>query len=236
MNVNKFYIPITIIVAGIIIAGAVMYSGNFNIQESSQTAATNTTPSKNDPSIPKEEYVKPISSEDHILGNPAAPIKIIAFSDTECPFCKQFHQVLHQVVVEYNGQVAWVYRHFPLHQIHPKAIPEAEAAECAAELGGNDAFWKYTDRIFEITPSNNGLDLAVLPEIAEYVGLNKSAFQECFDNRRHAQHIADNYNDAVESGGHGTPFSIIISKDNKKRVISGALPFSSIKTVIDSLF
>ncbi|MDP3999069.1 MAG: DsbA family protein [bacterium] len=233
MNTNKLYIPGAIVLAGIIIAGAMIYSGN--LSSDPQTAKVSDSVLKNDPSVPKEEYLKPISSEDHILGNLSAPIKIVEYSDTECPFCKNFHLTMHQVVEEYGGQVAWVYRHFPLPQLHPKAPKQAEATECAAELGGNDAFWNYIDRIFKITPSNNGLDMALLPEIAEYVGLDRGSFQECLDSGRHEQKIADDYNSAVESGGRGTPFSIIISKDGKKTVIPGTLPYSSIKSVIDKI-
>ena len=236
MNKNKLYIPGAIILAGITIAGAMIYSGNVNIDsQNSQTAKINDSVLKNDPSVPKEENVRPVSSEDHIFGDPVAPIKIIEFSDTECPFCKQFHATLHQVVEEYDGKVAWVYRHFPLPQLHPKAPKQAEATECAAELGGNDVFWLYLNTIFEITPSNNGLDMSLLPEIAQKMGLERESFQECLDSGRHAQKIADDYNNAVESGGRGTPFSIIISENGRKTIIPGSLPFSSIKTVIDSL-
>src|SRR3989344_5485116 len=101
------------------------------------------------------------------------PIAIVEYSDLECPFCKTFQKTLHQIMDEYgeSGKVAWVYRHFPLAQLHTKAAKEAEATECAAELGGNAAFWKYADRLFEVTPSNNNLELSQLPVIAAEVGL-----------------------------------------------------------------
>lgn len=94
------------------------------------------------------QNIKPITSSDHIFGNPAAPLKIVEFSDLECPFCQKFHPTLKQLVNDYNGEVAWVYRHFPLESIHPSARPAAEASECVASLGGNDAFWQYLDLLF----------------------------------------------------------------------------------------
>ena len=115
--------------------------------------------------------MKPVSDGDHILGDKNASVKIVEFSDTECPFCKRFHTTMQQVVKDNNGQVAWVYRHFPLDQLHSKARKEAEATECAAEMGGSEKFWAYLNRIMEVTPSNNGLDPAELPAIAAYVGL-----------------------------------------------------------------
>ncbi len=111
---------------------------------------------------PLEVKIRPVSESDHILGNIDAKIIIVEYSDLECPFCKVFHSTMHQVVKEYSGEVAWVYRHFPIVGLHPKAFREAEATECAWEQGGNEVFWKYTDKLFEVTPSNNGLEESLL--------------------------------------------------------------------------
>ena len=102
--------------------------------------------------------VRQVTDSDHLRGDPKAKVKVVEFSDLECPFCKRFHVTMQQVIEEYDGKVAWIYRHFPLDSLHSKARKEAEASECAAELGGNDGFWAYIDKLFEITPSNNGLD------------------------------------------------------------------------------
>jgi len=107
---------------------------------------------------PIAKQLRPVSPDDHIVGNINAKIIIVEYSDLECPFCKVFHTTMRQVMEKGNGDVAWVYRHYPIPQLHPKAFHEAEATECAWEQGGNEAFWKYTNRLFEITPSNNGLD------------------------------------------------------------------------------
>lgn len=112
----------------------------------------------------KKDDAKPIATQsrsladEHILGNLNAKIIIVEYSDPECPFCKVFHNTMHQVVDNGSGEIAWVYIHYPIPQLHPKAFHEAEATECAWEQGGNKAFWKYMDKLFEITPSNNGLD------------------------------------------------------------------------------
>jgi protein-disulfide isomerase len=106
----------------------------------------------------------PVTEKDHITGNPQADVVLIEYSDTECPFCKRFHETMIQVMAEYgaSGKVAWVYRHFPLDALHSKARHEAEATECATELGGNEKFWAYLNKLEEITPSNNGLDASLL--------------------------------------------------------------------------
>lgn len=105
-----------------------------------------------------------VTEKDHIAGNPQADLIIIEYSDPECPFCKRFHETMVQAMDEYGkqGKVAWVYRHFPLDAIHSKARHEAEAIECAGELGGNDKFWEYVNTLYKITPSNNQLDPTLL--------------------------------------------------------------------------
>ncbi|MCX6736097.1 MAG: thioredoxin domain-containing protein [Candidatus Parcubacteria bacterium] len=106
----------------------------------------------------------PVTAKDHILGNPNADVKIITHADLECPFCKRFHATMEDVMKQYQaeGKVAWVIRHFPLTQLHDKAPLEAEASECANELGGNAKFWEYVSLLEKITPANNGLDSSLL--------------------------------------------------------------------------
>ena len=142
---------------------------------------------------------------------------------------------MQEVYNEYGktGKVAWVYRHFPLDQLHSKARKEAEATECAAELGGNDKFWEYLDRLMEITPANNGLDPAELPKIAAYVGLNTAKFNECLSSGKYAQKIEQHVQNAQATGGQGTPWSIVVGKNGKKYPLSGAQPISAIKQLID---
>lgn len=180
------------------------------------------------------EYVRPVSASDHIRGSIDAPIKLIEFSDTECPFCKRFHETMKEVVDGYGGKVAWVYRHFPLDSLHSKARKEAEALECANELGGNEKFWAYIDRLFEVTPSNDGLNLAELPKIAEYVGLDKAQFETCLLSGRHAPRIEEDLKEAQKVGGRGTPYTIIIGKDGKPAdTIEGALPYYTVRLAVE---
>ncbi len=180
--------------------------------------------------------LRAVSKDEHIRGDfDKAEVFLVEYSDMECPFCKRFHQTLKQVKDEYGDKLAWVYRHFPLDNLHSKARKEAQASECAAELGGNDAFWKYLDRIYEITPSNNRLDLNKLPEIAAEIGLDVDKFKECLDSDRHKDKVQADYEDAVASGGRGTPHSILVTKDGKKVPVKGAVPPSQLKYLIDSL-
>ena len=184
--------------------------------------------------------VQPISAEDHIRGDAKAPVKVIEFSDFECPYCKSFHSSMKQMMDDYgkDGKVAWVYRHFPIDEIHPKARKEAQATECAGEIGGNNAFWAFADRLFEIAPSNNKLDLAQLPQIAEFVHLDKAKFAACLSGDEHggkyAAHIEANQKDGTASGGSGTPYTLIISPKGQIFPINGAEPYSAVKATIEA--
>jgi len=230
---NKFVVPAAIIIAGLIIAGALFYDRKPTSQPTVNPSGQNQAAS---PAASPADNIQPVNDKDHILGSSDAPITFVLFSDLECSYCKRFHITMQQIMNDYGktGKVRWVFRHFPLDN-HPKARNEAIATECAAELGGNDAFWKYLDRIFEITPSNNGLDPAKLPKIAEYVGLDKIKFAACLASGKFDQKIAESSQDAMKSGAQGTPYGVLIGLNGKKSVIPGALPYSDVKKAIDEM-
>lgn len=220
---NYILVPLSIVIAGGIIAVAV-YFVNKNPGVVVNPDGTITAD------------VKPVDSSDHILGNPDAPIKLIEYSDFECPHCKTYQSTLKQIMEAYggNGQVAWVFRHFPIYEIHTKAPKEAEAAECAAEVGGNDGFWKFADRLFEVTPSNDGLDLASLPEIAASVGLDREKFKACLDSGKYAAKVQSQRQEAIKVGAQGTPF-ILISVRGTYLPLPGSQPVGAIRSAIDEI-
>ena len=221
-------LPVAIVIAAALIAGSVMYAA-VNFKNSvSQSDVAGAIPGTATNAVPA-------NSEDHILGNKDAPVKIVEYSDLECPFCKMFHQTMHQIMAAYgpSGKVAWIYRHFPLDQLHPKARSESRATECAWEQGGNDAFWKFADTIFEITPSNNGLDPAELPRIAGILGLDKTRFVNCLAGSKYDLRIAQHEKYGIDSGGSGTPYSIIFTPKGNKLVVNGAQPYDDVKKLID---
>ena len=124
---------------------------------------------------------------DHVLGNRNASIFLVVYSDTECKFCKRFHTALEGIVADYKS-VAMVYRNFPL-GIFKRSYFEFQATECAFEQGGDEAFFKYLHTLYEVTPSDDGLDPAELPRIAGEVGLNQTSFIECLEANRNREKI-----------------------------------------------
>ncbi|MCR4279214.1 MAG: DsbA family protein [Candidatus Zambryskibacteria bacterium] len=218
---SKFMIPLAIVVAGAMVAGAIYFGGS--VPSRSLTGETSS-----EVDIPK------VTENDHYIGQRNAKIIIIEYSDIECPFCKIFHYTMKEILNTYPNDVAWVYRHYPIPQLHAKAIKEAEATECAAELGGNQAFWNYLDEIFATTNSNDSLDLAELPRIAGTIGLDVTAFNECLDSGRHTETVTKDIV-RLQKQKLGTPYSVITLNGEKKYVINGAEPIASIKLKIDSL-
>lgn len=220
---NPLLVPLAIVVAGALIAGAVYFGG------SKQNTVSNNSEQNT------ETKVVPVSSKDHVLGSANADIVIIEYSDTECPFCKVFHNTMKQVANNYQGRVTWVYRHLPIPQLHAKAQKEAEATECVAELGGNQAFWTYLDSIFETTNSNDSLDLAMLPKLAAQAGVSESAFNACLSSGKHEEAVKKSVQDGYAAGARGTPFSLILVDGEVKGTINGAEPLDRIKTKLDAL-
>ncbi len=222
-------VPMAIIIAGLLIAGALYYS---------KKPATAPDPSKESVAVQSTDVnIVPVTEADHILGNPNAPIKIVEFADLECPACIYFHPIMKRVMAEYgkDGKVAWVYRHFPLDQIHPKARKEAEATECVAKLGGNDQFWNYVHRIFEITKGNNTLEEGLLGKTAVGIGINKKAFDTCLASGVFKAKIQSHLEDGIKAGVKGTPYSIIITKDGTKIPIEAAYPYENMKIILDAV-
>ncbi len=222
---SQYVLPLTIVVAGALIAASVFLVGKGNNASPAGPAGSQ--------KVNAREYT---SGTDHILGNPNAPVKVVEYADLECPFCKTFNTTMHQVMDYYatNGKVAWVYRPFPLTQIHSKAAKEAEAAECAADQGGDTAFFRYIDQIYAVTPSENNLDPAQLPIIAQKIGLNVDTFKQCLSSGKNTAKVQASYNEAISAGGQGTPFVLVmVGKDAV--ALQGAQPYDSMRAAIDAV-
>ncbi len=228
---NPQMIPMAIVAAGALIAAAIYFGGSTTggkLIQGDPNSLLGANPSSVD--------IEDVSSKDHIVGSPDATVIVVEYSDLECPFCKVFHATMRQIMDTYDdNQVAWVYRHFPIAQLHSRAAKEAEATECATEQGGNTAFWNYTNKLFEITNSNNSLDPSELPKIASSIGLDVSAFNNCLSSGKYTKQIEADVVAAAKAGAQGTPYSVAINKKGKKSIINGAEPFESVKGKIDLL-
>lgn len=232
-------VPAAIVLAGGLIALALYFGGKSPVSQGTAQVAGANNPGASQPAIPNEPSapvigdLRAVSAQDHVRGAANAKVTIIEYSDTECPFCKKFHNTVQEVMAAYPNDVRWVYRHSPIEQLHSKSKDEAVATECAGEQG---KFWEMLDKIYEVTPSNDGLDLATLPDLAKQVGVTDAAkFAACLKSDKYAQVIDADIADAQVAGGQGTPYSVVIGPKGDKQAINGAQPIAQIKAIIDPL-
>jgi len=172
--------------------------------------------------------VPAVSDDEYIRGDADAPITIIEYSDFECPFCARFHETMLEVMDEYDGDVRWIYRHFPL-SFHAEAGPAALAAECA---GAQGSFWDYADALIENQDSLGG---ELFAQLASDLGLNTGDWQTCYDNETYADKVSSDATNGAKAGVTGTPGSFIIDADGNATPIKGALPFESVAAAIDEM-
>ena len=233
MNKSSIAVPAAIVVAAALIAGAIYLNGKNNTP----------APAANQPAPEQKVTVRPVDQKDHIRGNPNALIMLVEYSDYECPFCSQFHATMKKAIDKYgaSGKIAWVYRHFPLKQLHPNAPKIAAASECVSELGGNDAFWKFTDLVFGEKPIEKRTDptdgkskdylgftdLKRLPEFAERAGVDRNKFELCNNSGKYDDTIAKDVTEAIAAGGNGTPHTLIVAGNEIKATLPGAIPFEN---------
>ncbi|MBU1178851.1 DsbA family protein [Patescibacteria group bacterium] len=223
---NKFLIVGSIITAGALIAGAIIYT-----QKPANNAQTASV-------VPPDKQVKTMlaTEKDHVLGNPDAELTLTLYFDINCGHCRSFHQTAQKLMEEYgkNGRLKWVSRHFPV--LGPVSEKEAEATECAAEIGGNEKFWAYLDKLLEMPALAQDTLTNELVEIAQETGIEKDKFEQCLENNNYSERIIQASQEAVNLGAQGTPFAVITNSVGEIiTTIPGALPYEQIKELIDKL-
>ena len=205
-------------IAGTAVFGILYFNKNNNLDnkivDQNQDQAQDTTE-------PAVELT--IADSDHVLGNRDGKVKIFEFSDFQCPYCAQFHKVMNQIVAEYPNDVAWIYKQFPI-QSHPLGLPGAIATECAGDQG---KFWEMSDIIFTNQQTLVAEDFA---KFANELNLDVDAFNLCMSDNPHNDKIANDYQTGISSGVRGTPSSFV-----NGQIIPGALPYESMKSMIDEV-
>lgn len=204
MNNHNYTIPAAIIIAGVLVAGAIVYTKtpksppNFNLT---------------------------VSENSHIRGNLKAPVTIVEFSDFQCPFCQRFHPTVRQILEDYPDKVRWVYKHFPLDQIHPEAKPAAEAAECLAEQKGDQGFWQFADGLFE---NQSKLEKSFYLELAQNMNLDLAQFESCISSGKYQDRVETDFQEGVNLGIRGTPGSFVNGAE-----VFGAVSYETLKRAVE---
>ncbi|HYD93671.1 MAG TPA: thioredoxin domain-containing protein [Candidatus Paceibacterota bacterium] len=219
MQRSTFLVPIAIVIAGLLISVGIFYARGGN----------NPVPNGN------PENVRPVSPEDHLIGNPDAPVIIVEYSDIDCAYCKEFQATLTQLMADHaqTGDVAWVYRHLPLVNAHPYAAEHAEAAECVAEQGGNVLFFRFIDALQENAPGSFQSNPEDYLSIVESLGVSSASFSECLQSDRMIDRVTKDFDNAIEAGANGTPYSVVLVRGSDPIPLSGALPYETMKRVLE---
>ena len=169
-----------------------------------------------------------------MLGRADAPVTLVEFSDYQCPFCQRFFATtLSAIKKQYvdTGTVRYVFRDFPLDQMHPQARKAAEAAHCAGELG---KYWEMHDVLFQ---NQKALAPPQLAEHARTVGVDGAKFDECLSSGRHAARVTRGLTDGAALGVQGTP-TFVVGKTKPGDVVEGtpirgAQPLETFRRIID---
>ncbi len=141
----------------------------------------------------------PVNAQDHIRGNPNAPLMLLEYGDYQCPYCGAAYPIVEQVRHHFGDRLRFVFRHFPLTQVHPDAESAAEAAEAA---GAQGKFWQMHDMLYT---HQYALDNVHLAEYAAEIGLDVARFELDLASHAYAERVREHFLSGVRSGVNGTP-------------------------------
>ena len=141
----------------------------------------------------------PITQHDHVQGDESAPLTLLEYGDFECPHCGRAHPIVKALQERFGERLRFVYRHFPLTQMHPHAEGAAEAAEFA---GAHKKFWEMHDLLFE---NQDQLGLPLYQELAGTLGLSVSALIAALKEGKFTAKVRSDFSGGVRSGVNGTP-------------------------------
>ncbi len=217
-QINKYLIPGAIVLAGAVIAVAVIYSVNSPSQPkagNAKTAAIADLPA--------------VTSGDFVLGDADAPVTIIEYGDFQCPFCGKFFKETEPVLRENyikTGKVKFIYRDFAF--LGQESLDSANAARCAGEQG---KFWQYHDYLYSNQNGENrgAFSKNNLKSFAAALSLDKEKFDACLDSDKYLEEIKKETKAGGEAGVQGTPANFINGV-----LYVGALPTATFTQVIDT--
>lgn len=248
---SDWSIPAALVVGCLLIAGSIMYgskqiANSFSqsggslgaplVQGTTQTAGAQQQAAA--PSVPTTGPVKvALRSDEPVLGNKNAKVTVIEFGDFQCPYCKSFfQQTFSDLKTKYidTGKIAYIFRHFPLTQIHINAEISAQAAECANLQG---KFWQFHDLLYTNGQSDGtGLDKASLEKYADSLGLNngtfgfgKNKFNQCLEGNATKATVDADQAEGTKDGVNGTPSFFI-----NGQLLVGAQPASAFEQAIEA--
>lgn len=140
-----------------------------------------------------------VAATDNVQGNAAAAITIVEFGDYQCPHCGAAYPIIKEIQETFGEQIRFVFRNFPLAEIHQFAKIAAQAAEAAAAQG---KFWEMHDAIFE---KQHQLTSTFLTDLAQKLELDMEQFEADLTSEKIASKVDDDFESGIRSGVNGTP-------------------------------
>jgi protein-disulfide isomerase len=141
----------------------------------------------------------PVRPEDHIEGDANAPCTLVEYGDYQCPHCGRAHPIIKRLQKHFGKRLRFVFRNFPLNEIHPQAEAAAETAEFA---GTQNKFWEMHDALFE---NQNRFSPAFFLELAQELGLDSDALQDALAKGEFKARVRSDFMSGARSGVNGTP-------------------------------
>jgi protein-disulfide isomerase len=141
----------------------------------------------------------PVGEQDHHQGELNAPAVLVEYGDFQCPHCRMAHAMIHRVQKHFGDQLCFVFRNFPLTQIHPYAQAAAETAEFAGSKG---KFWEMHDLLLE---HQDQLGPGLFAQLAEKLGFDPAELAKALEDVTFASKVRSDFTGGVRSGVNGTP-------------------------------
>jgi protein-disulfide isomerase len=145
------------------------------------------------------KLVVPVGPDDHARGNANAPVTVVEYGDYQCPYCAAAEPNVERMMAHVGDHVRLVFRHFPLTEVHPMAMPAAEAAEFAASRG---VFWRMHEALFASQPA---LSMPLLYRLADALRLPEQELRDALEGGVFTPRINAQFVGGVRSGVNGTP-------------------------------
>lgn len=159
-----------------------------------------------------------------LLGKADAKVKIIAFSDFQCPYCSRGAVTMHDIAKKYGNKVTVAFKHYPL-PFHQQAVPASEMSMCVNKIGGASKFWKFHDIVFK---NQDKLDVDSLVKFAKDSGVDEKKAKECFDAGEFKELVKSDMEYGNKIGVRSTPTFFI-----NGQMVAGALPTEQFVEMID---
>jgi len=211
---NPYLVPGAIVIAGLLIAIAIITNKPSTPQQPTQQREIS-------------GQVMAVTENDHVRGSRDADVFLVEYSDYKCGYCGLFHDTITQILEEYDGRVAWVYRHTPY---QPGGKEAAIASECIAEQLGEEGFWAYTDTALQ---NQKDLNSDWHKNKAVELGADGDMFDECVTSGKFNELLTAHTMNAQELGGQGTPYNVLLTKEGGVIKFSGAQPKDNVKIFIE---